>query len=177
MTGAGFELLSLPDIGLAGEIPEDFDTLKENALAKAHYIYKRTHIPVFADDTGLEVDVLNGRPGVFSARYAGTGKNDAANIHKLLRELQNEPNRNARFKTVIAFIPPDGKEIFFEGIINGTIGMTPKGDQGFGYDPVFLPEGYDISFAEMDPVLKNKISHRSRAFEKFITYLNKNFTV
>ena len=91
--------------------------------------------------------------------------------------MQNEPNRNARFKTVIAFIPPDGKEIFFEGIINGTIGMTPKGDQGFGYDPVFLPEGYDISFAEMDPVLKNKISHRSRAFEKFITYLNKNFTV
>lgn len=177
MAGSGFELLSLSDVGLAGDIPEDFDTLEENALAKARYIFARTGIPVFADDTGLEVEALDGRPGVLSARYAGPDKSDRENMKKLLRELEGRSDRSARFRTVIAFIHPDGKEVLFEGIITGNIGTIPRGDHGFGYDPIFIPQGYKNTFAEIDPDLKNKISHRSRAFTKFITYLKENLKV
>lgn len=175
IAGSRFELISLEDIGLTGDIPEESDTLEGNALFKARYIFDKTGIPTFADDTGLEVEALDGRPGVFSARYAGPGKNDLENIQKILKELKNKTNRKARFRTVIAFIPPDGREILFEGTVNGKIGTEPRGSHGFGYDPVFLPEGYDLTFAEMDAELKNSISHRSRAFAKFATYLNNNF--
>ena len=175
IAGPRFELVSLEDIALTGDIPEESDTLEGNALGKARYIFDRTGLPTFADDTGLEVEALEGRPGVLSARYAGEGKNDQDNMNKILHELKNKTNRKARFRTVIAFIPAEGKELFFEGIINGEIGTEPKGNHGFGYDPVFIPEGYDISFAEMEAGLKNRISHRSRAFAKFATYLQKNF--
>ncbi len=174
IAGSGFEVISLEDVALTGDIPEESDTLEGNALFKARYIFDKTGIPTFADDTGLEVEALNGRPGVYSARYAGPGKNDRKNMQKILKELKNKTNRKARFRTVIAFIPPDGKEIFFEGIVNGTIGTEPRGSYGFGYDPVFLPEGYDLTFAEMAADLKNSISHRSRAFAKFANYLNNN---
>ncbi len=175
LTGERFNLVSLEDIGLTGDIPEEFDTLEGNALAKAKYIFNKTGLPTFADDTGLEVEALGGRPGVLSARYAGPGKNDRENMQKILHELIHEKNRKARFRTVIAFIAPGGKEIFFEGIIRGTINTSPRGSQGFGYDPVFIPEGYNKTFAEMDASLKNSISHRSRAFAKFVSYLEKHF--
>jgi len=175
MAGSGFQLISLEEIGLTGEIPEDHDTLEENALEKAKYIYDQTRIPTFADDTGLEVTVLNGQPGVLSARYAGPGKNDRENMQKLLRKMENETNRSARFRTVIAFIQPGGKEVLFEGIINGQIGTAPRGNLGFGYDPVFIPDGYHTTFAEMTPDLKNSISHRYLAFSKFIAYLKNTY--
>lgn len=175
MAGPRFELISLEEIGLTGEIPEDYDTLEENALFKAKYIYDRTKVPTFSDDTGLEVTALHGRPGVLSARYAGPEKNDRENMQKLLRELEHETNRTARFRTVIAFIQPNGKEVLFEGIINGQISREPKGRQGFGYDPVFIPDGHHTTFAEMTSDLKNSISHRSLAFSKFITYLKNTY--
>ncbi|MCD6202203.1 MAG: RdgB/HAM1 family non-canonical purine NTP pyrophosphatase [Bacteroidales bacterium] len=170
-----FTFLSLQDIDLAGDIPEDYPTLEENALFKAKFIFQKTGIPTFADDTGLEIAGLNNRPGVFSARYAGAHKDDQANMDKILKELKNADDRSARFRTVIAFVWNDGKEKFFEGIVNGKIGLVKKGNQGFGYDPVFIPDGYDITFAEMPLSVKNSISHRSRAFNKFTSFLNKEF--
>lgn len=170
-----FHILSLQDVGYIGDIPEDKNTLEENALQKAEYIYEITEMNCFADDTGLEVDVLNGKPGVYSARYAGEGKNSEANIQKLLKELESETNRNAHFKTVIALII-NGEQYFFEGIVNGKIINTKKGEGGFGYDPVFIPDGYDMTFAEMPLNLKNQISHRSRAMNKLTSFLKKQFT-
>jgi XTP/dITP diphosphohydrolase len=168
--GNSFTLLSLQDINMNEDIPEDEMTLEGNALHKARHIYKASGMNVFADDTGLEVEALNGRPGVHSARFAGENKDSDANINKLLSLLENETNRNARFRTVIALIS-DGKEYLFEGIVTGTIIKERRGNHGFGYDPVFIPEGKSITFAEMDLDKKNMISHRARAFEKLKLFL------
>jgi len=169
--GKSFTLLSLNDINMEEDIPEDEPTLEGNAIKKARYIFMATGMNVFADDTGLEVDALDGRPGVHSARFVGESKDSEANIEKLLVLLNNSANRNARFRTVIALIL-GGKEYFFEGIVSGTIIREKRGSQGFGYDPVFVPEGKNMTFAEMDLDEKNKISHRARAFEKLKSFLS-----
>jgi len=166
------ELLSLKDIECFEEIPETQDTIEGNALQKAHYIYDKFGIDCFADDTGLMVESLNGAPGVYSARYAGEDCNSENNIQKLLHELKNLNNRKACFKTVAALIL-DGKEYLFEGIISGSILKEKHGSEGFGYDPVFMPDGYDLSFAQMGMELKNKISHRALAMTKLSDFLNK----
>ncbi|OFX85310.1 MAG: non-canonical purine NTP pyrophosphatase [Bacteroidetes bacterium GWF2_33_16] len=167
-----FRLLSLIDINCNDEIPEDFHTLEENASQKAWYIYNKFKRNCFADDTGLEVDFLNGKPGVFSARYAGDNKDSQANIDKVLSELKNAQNRKARFRTVISLLI-DGNEIQFEGIVEGSILENRHGSAGFGYDPIFLPDGYNLSFAEMPLSEKNKISHRAKAINKLVDYLKK----
>ena len=182
--GSEFEIVSLKDIGCDVDIPETGDTLEENALQKAQYVYDHYHISCFADDTGLEVEALDGAPGVHSARYAeGTDHNSEANTAKLLRELNGKENRQARFRTVIALIQkkdvcPCGctsiKQVSrFEGIVNGKIATEKHGTTGFGYDPVFIPEGYDKSFAELGEEIKNHISHRARAVTKLAEYLKK----
>ena len=165
-----FELLSLKDIGCLEDIPETAETIEENSMQKAEYVYQKYKIDCFADDTGLEIEALQGRPGVYSARYAGEEKNMDKNIEKILSELKNKDNRKARFKTIISLIL-DGEKYQFEGIINGEIIEEKRGDSGFGYDPVFVPEGYDITFAEMPADEKNKISHRGRAVKKLATFL------
>ncbi len=170
LLGNHFKVLSLSEIGIDVDIPEDFDTLQENALQKAQYIYNRTGHSCFADDTGLEVDALNSEPGVFSARYAGESKSSKDNIKKLLANLEGVKNRKARFRTVIALIF-DKQEYLFEGEVWGTIIETEQGSDGFGYDPVFLPDGYDNTFAQMPLELKNRISHRGIAVSKLITFL------
>ena len=172
--GNKFEIVSLSDIGCHEDIPEKGQTLKDNALIKARYIYEKYHINCFADDTGLEVDALGGAPGVYSARYAGgEGHDSNANMKKLLSELENVSNRKARFRTVIALII-DGKETTFEGIVNGEIIRVRRGGEGFGYDPIFQPEGYNQTFAEMGLDIKNHISHRAKATQKLADYLLKN---
>lgn len=168
--GNSFTLLSLRDIDINEDIPENEMTLEGNALFKARHIFKASGKNVFADDTGLEVEALNGRPGVHSARFAGENKDPDANIEKLLSMLEKETNRNARFRTVIALIL-DGKEYLFEGTVTGKIIKERKGNQGFGYDPVFIPDGKSVTFAEMDIEEKNMISHRARAFEKLRHFL------
>ncbi len=177
MAGDRFRILGLDDIGLKEDIPEDHDTLEGNALAKARYVHERTGMPVFADDTGLEAEALRGRPGVLSARYAGPEKNDKKNMEKLLSQLQGIENRKARFRTVIAFITDKEEEMFFEGTVNGHIATTPAGERGFGYDPVFIPEGFQQTFAELPPETKNRISHRYKAFSKFAAFLQKNYSL
>lgn len=173
LLGNSFKLLSLKDIHLVDEIPEDYDTLEKNAAQKAWYIYDKTKLNCFADDTGLEVDALNGQPGVYSARYAGEGKNPKDNIIKLLKELSGVENRKARFRTVIALII-DGSEYLFEGIVNGQIIEKERGVDGFGYDPVFQPDGYSLTFAEMDLDQKNRISHRAKAVALLVDFLKKH---
>ncbi len=168
--GNSFTLLSLNDIKMDEDIPENEDTLEGNALEKARYIFKATGMNVFADDTGLEVEALDGQPGVHSARFAGDDKDSNANIDKLLKLMNESPNRNARFRTVIALIF-DGKEYLFEGIVNGKIIREKRGQEGFGYDPVFVPDGRSCTFAEMELSEKNLISHRARAFEKLKSFL------
>jgi len=159
----GYELTGLADIGCHEDIPETNPTLKENALQKTRYVVENYGVKnCFAEDTGLEVDALNGEPGVYSARYAGPEKSSDTNIHKLLTKLADNPNRAAQFRTVVALIL-EGKEYTFEGIIRGTIQTKKSGFGGFGYDPVFVPEGETRSFAEMSATEKNKISHRARA--------------
>ena len=181
--GDNIEVLSLKDIGCDVDIPETGTTLEENALQKAEYVYNHYHLDCFADDTGLEVEALNGAPGVYSARYAGgTGHDSEANMTKLLKELENNNNRKARFRTVIALIQkknvcPCGctsiKDIHkFEGIVNGQIIQERRGGEGFGYDPIFQPDGYDQTFAELGLDIKNQISHRARAVAKLCEYLN-----
>lgn len=172
LLGNSFRLLSLNEIGITEEIPEDYDTLEQNALQKAWYIFNKTNRNCFADDTGLEVDVLDGRPGVYSARYAGESKNPKNNITKLLGELKDKTNRRARFRTVVALII-DGNEHLFEGIVNGQIVVEERGADGFGYDPVFLPDGYSLTFAEMELDQKNLISHRAKAINKLVDFLQK----
>jgi len=167
-----FELLSLKDIQCFEDIPETQDTIEGNALQKACFVYEKFGIDCFADDTGLLVEALNGAPGVYSARYAGSACNSEKNIQKLLKELNGKTNRNAFFKTVAALIL-NGKEYFFEGKISGRILMEKRGTDGFGYDPVFLPDGYDMSFAQMSIELKNKISHRALAMNQLSLFLNK----
>ncbi len=164
------EIVSLKDIGFNEEIPEDFDTLQENALQKARIIHEKAGLDCFADDTGLEIDALDGKPGVYSARYAGEPSNPEENIKKVLAELSGKTNRKARFRTVIALIL-DGQELFFEGIVEGEILTEKNGADGFGYDPIFRPTGYSESFAEMSLEMKNKISHRARAMKQLVNYL------
>ena len=170
--GDSIEVLSLKDIGCDVDIPETGTTLEANALQKAQYIYDNYHIDVFADDTGLEVDALNGAPGVYSARYAGDAHDSEANMTKLLNELGENNNRRARFRTVIALIQ-QGEVHEFEGIVGGQIIRERKGEEGFGYDPIFQPDGYDQTFAELGLDIKNQISHRARATAKLADYLLK----
>ena len=191
--GPSFEVVSLADIGCHEDIPETGTTLEENALMKAEYIYNKYHLSCFADDTGLEVEALNGAPGVYSARYAamattvpagspaGISHDSEANMTRLLRELANNNNRKARFRTVIALI--EKKDVCpcgctsikvvhqFEGIVNGEITQEKSGAEGFGYDPIFRPDGYDKTFAELGLDIKNQISHRARATQKLAEYL------
>ena len=180
--GDSIEVLSLRDIGCDVDIPETGTTLEENARQKAEYIWRHYHCDVFADDTGLEVDALDGAPGVYSARYAGgEGHDSEANMAKLLRELGNNNNRKARFRTVIALIQkkdicPCGctsikQEHFFEGIVEGEITRERSGVGGFGYDPIFRPDGYDKTFADLGEEIKNQISHRARATQKLCVFL------
>lgn len=164
------EIKSLKEIGLEGDIPETADTLEGNATQKAEWVYSRTGIDCFADDTGLEVEALNGEPGVYSARYAGENCSFADNVNKLLKALEGHSNRNARFRTAICLIE-NGEKKYFEGIVNGTITTFEAGNEGFGYDPIFLPEVHNKTFAEMPLDIKNKISHRGRAIQKLVEYL------
>ena len=168
--GDEMELLSLKDINCHADIPETADTLEGNARQKALYIYENYGMDCFADDTGLEVDALNGAPGVFSARYAGDGHDSEANMQKLLKELKGNENRKAQFRTAICLII-EGKEYLFEGIVKGKIIEEKRGGAGFGYDPIFVPEGHDQTFAELGNDIKNTISHRARAVEKLCKFL------
>lgn len=169
--GDKVELLSLNDIDCHTDIPETAETLEGNALLKSSFIYRNYQLDCFADDTGLEVEALNGEPGVYSARYAGDGHNAEANMLKLLHNMEGIENRKAQFRTVFALII-DGKEHLFEGFIKGEIIKTRRGNSGFGYDPIFVPEGYSQTFAEMGNELKNKISHRAIATNKLCKFLN-----
>ncbi len=169
---ARYEVLGLKDIGCDTDIAETSHTLEGNADLKALYVFENFGRDCFADDTGLEVDALNGRPGVYSARYAGEDGNAEKNIDKLLGELEGVQDRKARFRTVISLLIK-GIIVHFEGIVEGKILLVRKGTDGFGYDPVFMPDGYEQSFAEMDLALKNSISHRGRATRKLIEYLKK----
>lgn len=169
--GDKVELLSLKDIRCTTDIPETADTLEGNAMLKAEYIHKHYGLDCFADDTGLEVEALNGAPGVYSARYGGgEGHNSEANMQKLLQNMQGVNNRKAQFRTAICLIL-DGKKHLFEGIVKGEIIKEKRGNAGFGYDPIFMPEGYDKTFAEMGNETKNKISHRALAVEKLCRFL------
>jgi XTP/dITP diphosphohydrolase len=170
IVGKDMEIMGLADIGCEEDIPETGDTIESNASIKSDFVYKKFGMNCFADDTGLEIASLNGRPGVYSARYAGEGCNFDDNIDKVLHELKGVSDRRAWFRTVISLIL-DGKEIQFEGRVDGTILTERHGSKGFGYDPVFLPDGYETTFAEMPPGLKNSISHRGRAVEKLLKYL------
>jgi XTP/dITP diphosphohydrolase len=169
--GDSFKLLSLKDLNIEEDIPENEPTLEGNAMHKARHIYRILNMNVFADDTGLETDVLNGLPGVHSARFAGENKNSNENIDKLLCLMGSSDNRKARFRTVIALIL-DGKEYLFEGLSEGTIISERRGREGFGYDPVFVPSGSELTYAEMRLDEKNKISHRARAFKKLKEFLS-----
>ena len=168
--GEKIELLSLKDIECTADIPETADTLEGNATQKAEYIYQQYGLDCFADDTGLEVEALDGAPGVFSARYAGEGHNSEDNMQKLLQNLQGVTNRKAQFRTVICLIW-DGKKYLFEGICKGEIIEEKRGNAGFGYDPIFVPEGYDQTFAELGNDIKNSISHRAKAVELLCNFL------
>lgn len=172
-----YTITGLGERGISEEIPEDHFTLEENAFQKAEFVWKRLGVSCFSDDTGLEIDALNGEPGVFSARYSLIGEPVypdmdvvAGNIRKVLEKLEGVKNRKARFRTVIALIL-DGRRISFEGVVNGLITEEVRGADGFGYDPVFIPDGYCLTFAELDPAQKNRISHRSRAVKKLVNFL------
>ena len=168
--GGEFDLMTLKEINCNTDIPETSDTLEGNARQKARYIYDHYGLDCFADDTGLEVEALHGAPGVYSARYAGEGHDSEANIKKLLKNLADKPNRNAQFRTAICLILK-GEEYFFEGIVKGRIIEEKRGSAGFGYDPIFIPEGYNLTFAELGNEIKNGISHRARAVEKLCKFL------
>lgn len=170
--GGSFRIASLKEIGCTDDIPETADTLEGNALQKARYVKDKFGYDCFADDTGLEVEALGGAPGVFSARYAGPGHDSEANMRKLLKELEGKMNRQAQFRTVIALLL-EGREYTFEGIVRGAILTERRGTAGFGYDPVFVPEGYAETFAEMGSEEKNRISHRARAVQKLADFLHK----
>lgn len=168
--GSAFDIVTLREVGITEDIPETGATLDENASQKAHYVYERTGLDCFADDTGLEVEALDGAPGVHSARYATDGHDFAANNRKLLCELEGKEDRRARFRTVISLIR-GGEELQVEGIVRGEIAQREAGCGGFGYDPLFIPEGYDITFAEMSADEKNAISHRGRAVAELVKVL------
>lgn len=166
-----YQVMGLHDLHMPSDLPETGDTLQANAEQKARYVFERCGLPCIADDTGLEVEALGGAPGVFSARYAGDQKDPAANIDRLLREMERRPDRAARFRTVIAHVDADGTT-FFEGICEGHITTERRGAGGFGYDPVFLPHMSDLTFAELDLVRKNAISHRGQAMWKLVRWLS-----
>lgn len=168
--GSRFTIKSLKDIGCDADIPETADTLEGNALMKARFLYEKYGVDCFADDTGLEVTALGGAPGVHTARYAGNHDSEA-NMNKLLNELEKKSDRSAQFRTVIALII-EGKEFLFEGIVKGTIAKEKAGNGGFGYDPIFIPEGFSQTFSQMGNDSKNHISHRALAVEKLYNYLN-----
>ncbi len=170
LLGDKFHLLTPRDCGITEDIPETADTLEGNALQKSHYLYDRMGKNCFADDTGLEVEALGGEPGVRSARYATDGHDFAANNRLLLKNMEGKENRRARFRTVISLIL-DGEEHLFEGIVEGRIAEQESGCEGFGYDPLFVPDGYDCTFAEMSAEEKNAISHRGRAVQKLVAFL------
>ena len=172
--GDRVEILSLNDIDCHDDIPETADTLQGNALIKARYIHEKYNVDCFADDTGLEVEALDGAPGVYSARYAGEECDSQANMHKLLENLTGENNRKAQFRTVIALIIK-GEEKLFNGIVKGEISREKMGNSGFGYDPIFIPEGSSKSFAQMSSEMKNSISHRYRATEQLSNYLKERY--
>lgn len=165
-----YEIIGLNELGFEGEIPETQNTIKGNALQKAEFIYEKYGINCFADDTGLEIEALNDEPGVYSARYAGEPVDSEKNIEKVLKNLEGKTNRNAQFKTVIALIL-EGEKYFFKGIVKGKIIHRKAGNAGFGYDPIFLPDGFKQTFSEMNAELKNEISHRGIAIRKLINYL------
>ena len=171
--GDKINLFSLSDIGLNQEIHENEKTIKKNAMFKAKFVNIQTGKNVFADDTGLEIDSLNGEPGVYSARYSGVERNSDKNIELVLTKLKNKSNRNSRFKTIISLIL-DGKSVYFEGVVEGKITEEKRGSNGFGYDPIFQPNGYASTFGEMSLNEKNKISHRSIAINKMVQYLKEN---
>ena len=168
-----YTIISLKDLNCNDEIPETANTLQGNALLKANYIHNKFGLSCFADDTGLEVEELDGQPGVYSARFAGEENNSLNNMNKVLSLLGDKKNRKACFKTVIA-LKLDNSTLFFEGKIEGDIALIPKGDSGFGYDPIFIPEGYHLSFAQLTAEEKNQISHRRMAINKLIDYLQQN---
>jgi XTP/dITP diphosphohydrolase len=171
--GEKVEILSLKDIHCDTDIPETADTLEGNAALKAEFIYKHYGLDCFADDTGLEVEALGGAPGVYSARYAGgEGHDSEANMKKLLKKLSGETNRKAQFRTAICLIE-GGEEHLFEGVVKGEIIEEKRGNSGFGYDPVFVPEGFSQTFAELGAEIKNQISHRARAVQCLCEYLNR----
>lgn len=169
--GDSFEVITPMEVGINEDIPETADTLEGNASMKSGYIWKKTGLSCFADDTGLEVEALDGAPGVYSARYAGEDKDSAANMAKLLEALKGKENRKARFRTVISLIEEDGRELLFEGIVNGHIGTECAGEMGFGYDPLFIPENGTKTMAQMSAEEKNAISHRGLAVRKLAAYL------
>lgn len=171
IVGHHFEIVSLADINCNEELPETRETLEGNSLQKAEYVFQHYHTACFADDTGLEVEALNGAPGVYSARYAGPQKNSEDNISLLLQNLEGSTNRKARFRTVITLVGLTDQPVYFEGIINGTIIPQRRGSSGFGYDPVFVPDGYTRTFAEITLVEKNDLSHRAIAVKKLSEYL------
>lgn len=164
------ELLSLKSFNINEDLEETGNNLVDNALQKARFVYEKTGMNCFADDTGLEIKVLNDEPGVYSSRYAGEERNSQKNVELVLEKMRNCNDRAARFKTVIALIF-NSEEYLFEGVINGSITMEPKGNEGFGYDPIFIPEMHEKTFAEIDLIEKNKVSHRARAFSKLIEFL------
>ncbi len=171
-SGTPFNIISKKDAGILEEIPETGKTIEENAIQKARYIYDNYKIDCFAEDTGLIIDALNGEPGIYSGRYAGEDKNDKKNIAKVLNNLKGKSNRNARFKTMIALILK-GKLYIFEGLVEGEITDIPRGESGFGYDPVFVPHGFDKTFSELGLEIKNSISHRAKAMKKLNEFLLK----
>lgn len=173
LIGDKYDILSLKDVNCTEEIPETSDTLIGNAIQKAEYVYNRFGKDCFADDTGLMVEALNGEPGVYSARYAGDAKNSEDNMNLLLQKLSSEKNRMAKFQTAICLIQ-GGEQHIFLGEVKGKITTTKSGNEGFGYDPIFLPTGYDKTFAEMSLVEKNKISHRAKAVNKLIDFLSEH---
>ncbi len=173
--GDSFEIISLKDIDFKEDIPETGNSLEKNASQKSHYIFDRFNIDCFADDTGLEVDALGGAPGVYSARYFGENATYDENVNKLLSELKGVPKRIARFRTVISLLI-DGNEYFFDGVVEGHIIDHRYGSGGFGYDPIFVPDGYSQTFSEMEPEIKNSISHRGKAIKKLADFLKSNFS-
>jgi len=168
-----YQIFGLKDLDIEYDIPETGQSLEDNALIKANYLFNLTGAPSFSEDTGLEVDCLNGEPGVHTARYGGDERDSDKNMDKLLKNMEGEKNRKARFRTVIAFKTAD-KTLFFEGMAEGHIAIIKSGNQGFGYDPVFIPNGYDVTFADLNKAIKNKISHRAKAVHSLIQYLNQN---
>lgn len=173
MVPQSFEIVSMKELGFSGDIPETADSFTGNALIKARFISQKFKVDSLADDSGLEVEALGGRPGVFSARFAGPGSTDQQNIDLLMAEMEGVTNRRARFVAVLALVL-GGKEYLFEGFVNGTIALKQEGNSGFGYDPVFVPDGYSQSFGVLSSEIKNSLSHRRMAMDKLVAFLNQS---